>query len=102
MAKAKLIVARNAAELGKALALSKADVEEMRTRRGLASKIIEVVEETGLTHADVAKLAGTARSRVTAMMNHNISGISTDVLLRVLASLGYRAKISFSRIPKAA
>ena len=102
MAKIELIVTRTPSELGKALGLSNADVIEMETRRALASKIIQAVDELGLTHARVAKLSGTARSRVTAIVNHNISGVSTDLLLRVLASLGYRANITFRRVPKAA
>jgi hypothetical protein len=47
----------------------------------------------------VARLAGTLRARVTAMLNRNTRDISTDLMLRVLYALGYTAKI---RIQKAA
>jgi hypothetical protein len=40
-------------------------------------------------------LAGTSRTRVTAIMNRNTKDISTDLMLRVLGALGVSAKISF-------
>jgi len=50
-----------------------------------------------LTHAQVARLARTSRTRVTAIMNRNTKNISTDLLLRVLYFLGYTAKIKFQK-----
>jgi hypothetical protein len=43
----------------------------------------------------VARLARTSRTRITAIMNRNTKDISTDLLLRVLYALGYTAKIRF-------
>jgi plasmid maintenance system antidote protein VapI len=56
-----------------------------------------VLEKRGLTHAQVAKLAGTSRTRITALTNRNTKDISTDLMLRVLAALGVSAKITFGR-----
>ena len=95
MKKTKPIIARNAADLAKTLALSPADGAEIELRSTLNSKIAEIVRRKGLTHAQVARLAGTSRTRVTAIMNRNTRDISTDLLLRVLYALGYTAKISF-------
>lgn len=50
-----------------------------------------------LTHAQVAKLASTSRTRITARLNRNTAEISTDLMLRVLAALGYKAKLTFSK-----
>ncbi len=61
------------------------------------SKIVEVVRRKGLTHAQVARLASSSRTRVTAIMNRNTRDISTDLLLRVLYSLGYTAKIKLQK-----
>jgi hypothetical protein len=52
---------------------------------------------TNLTHAQAAELAGTSRSRMTAILNGNVLDVSTDLLLRILAALGLRAKVTFSR-----
>jgi predicted XRE-type DNA-binding protein len=97
MKKSKATVARNAAALAKALGLSPADGAEITLRSDLNSKIVEVVQRKGLTHAQVARLARTSRTRLTAIMNRNTKDISTDLLLRVLYSLGYIAKIKFHK-----
>jgi predicted XRE-type DNA-binding protein len=95
MKKSKLVIARNAAELAKALDLSPSDGTEIELRSTLNSKISEIVRRKGLTHAQVARLARTSRTRVTAIMNRNTKDISTDLLLRVLYALGYTAKLTF-------
>jgi len=38
---------------------------------------------------------------VTAIVNRNTGDISTDLMLRVLAALGYEARLTFRRIPAA-
>lgn len=97
MKKSKAIVTRSAAELARALGLTPADGAEMQLRSDLNSKIVEIVQRKGFTHAQVARLAGTSRTRVTAIMNRNTKDISTDLLLRVLYALGYTAKIKFEK-----
>jgi predicted XRE-type DNA-binding protein len=97
MKRSKAIVARNAAELAKALGLTPSAGAEIELRSHLNSKIAEIVQRKGLTHMQVAKLARTSRTRVTAIMNHNTKDISTDLLLRVIYALGYMAKIRFQK-----
>jgi plasmid maintenance system antidote protein VapI len=50
-----------------------------------------------MTHAQLAKLTGTSRSRITALINRNTKDISTDLMLRVLGKLGVSARITFGR-----
>lgn len=97
MKKTKAIETKTAKDLAKFLGLSPADGVEIEVRSDLNSKIIEVVNSKGLTHAEVAKLAHTSRTRITALLNRNTVEISTDLMLRVLASLGYKAKITFAK-----
>jgi predicted XRE-type DNA-binding protein len=96
MKKSRAIITRSAADLAKALGLTPADGAEIQLRSNLNSKIVEVVQRKGLTHAQVARLARTSRTRVTAIMNRNTKAISTDLLLRILYALGYTAKITFA------
>jgi predicted XRE-type DNA-binding protein len=96
MKKAK-IVARNAMELAEALGLSPADGLEIEIRSDLSDKIVEVVKKKGLTHAQVAKLAKTSRTRITALINRNTKDISTDLMLRILAAIGVYAKLQFRK-----
>jgi predicted XRE-type DNA-binding protein len=95
--KSKAIVARTAAEVAKALGLTPAEGAEIELRSNINSKIVATVQKKGLTHAQVARLARTSRTRVTAIMNRNTKDISTDLLLRVLYALGYTAKVTFHR-----
>ncbi len=97
MKKVKPLVTRNARELAKALGLTPADGVEIEIRSDLNDKIIEVVNKRGLTHSQVAKLAHTSRTRVTAILNRNTHDISTDLMLRILASLGVQAKLQFKK-----
>ena len=97
MKKSKPIITRTAVELAKALGLTSADGAEIQLRSDLNSKIVEIVQRKGLTHAQVARLARTSRTRVTAIMHRNTKDVSTDLLLRVLYSLGYTAKIKFQK-----
>jgi len=93
----KSLVAKNVRDLAQILDLPPAAEAEIALRSELNDKVIEIVRKTGLTHDQVAKLARTSRSRVTAILNRNTKDVSTDLLLRIITSLGYRAKITFSR-----
>ena len=97
MKKSEPIVVKDAAELARVLGLSPATGVEIQLRSDLNDKIIDAVLKAGLTHVQVAKLARTSRSRITAILNRHTKDVSTDLMLRVLASLGYRAKVTFSR-----
>jgi predicted XRE-type DNA-binding protein len=96
MKKIKPVVARNARELAKVLGLRPAGGMEIEVRSALNDKIVEVVNRKGLTHSEVARLAHTSRTRVTAILNRNTQDISTDLILRILASLGVQAKLQFT------
>jgi predicted XRE-type DNA-binding protein len=95
--RAAAVVARTAGQLAEVLGLERADGIEFAVRSALNTKIIEVIQKRGLTHAEVATLAGTSRTRVTAMINRNTKDISTDLMLRVLGALGVAAKVTFVR-----
>ena len=89
----KNVTVRTAEELGRALGLSMADTAEIEFRSELTMALAKIIQAGRLTHADIAKGAGTSRTRVTAIANGNTHGVSTDVLIRVLAATGYRAEV---------
>jgi predicted XRE-type DNA-binding protein len=95
----KLVTVRTAEDLGRALGLSTADTAEMEFRSDLTVSLTKIIQSGRLTHAEIAKGAGTSRTRVTAIANGNTQGVSTDVLIRVLAATGYRAEV---RVKKSA
>lgn len=102
MNKIKPVVVRDAADLARALELSRSDAVGLELRSRINEKIIFAVKTSGLTHAEVAKLAGTSRSRLTAILNRDRTHVSTDLMLRILAALGYCTKMTFHRIRPAA
>jgi predicted XRE-type DNA-binding protein len=97
MKKDERVVTRSARELARALSLDPEDAMEIEVRSSLVDKIVAAVGQRGLTHAQVAKLAHTSRSRITGILNRNTHGVSTDLLLRILGKLGYRARIVVTR-----
>jgi predicted XRE-type DNA-binding protein len=97
MTKGRHVTTRNARDLARALAFDPAEGIEIEVRSSLVDKIAAAVSERGLTHAQVAKLAQTSRTRVTSILNRNTEGVSTDLLLRILGRLGYRARLVVTR-----
>ncbi len=97
MKRVKPIVANNAKELAEAMGLSSAEGVEISVRTALNTKIIDVVRKRGLTHVEVAALTGASRTRITAILNRNTLGVSTDLLLRILGGLGIATKVTFAK-----
>ena len=73
--KSKALETRDAFELAQALGLTPADAVEMEVRSSLNDKIVEIVKKHALTHAQVAKLAETSRTRITAILNRNTQDV---------------------------
>ncbi|MDX2055764.1 MAG: XRE family transcriptional regulator [Polyangiaceae bacterium] len=90
-------MARTAGDLAEVLGLERPEGIEIAVRSALNAKVIQVIERRGLTHGQVAALAGTSRTRITALFNRNTKDISNDLMLRVLGALGVSAKITFRR-----
>ena len=97
MSTKKTVVARDSLELAAVLGLSKADRAALEVRIELAEQIAKEVRRAEMTHARLARLAGTSRPRVTAILNGNLDGTSTDLLLRLLAALGVRVQLKYRR-----
>lgn len=93
----KTLVARNSKELADALDLTDADRAAMEIQFELAEQIALETRRAGMTHVQLAQLAGASRPRVTAILNGNLDGVSTDLLLRILAALGVRVRLRFHR-----
>ena len=102
MRRLKSIVATTPENLAAALGLSAAAAKEWQVQHALLKRLKEIVSRQKITHAEIARRAGTSRTRVTAILNDDIQHVSTDLLIRILASLGYRVKVSVVRSDTAA
>ncbi len=98
----KRVVAHDAFELAEALGLKKEDAIAMEFRARLNHKIVALVKSKRLTHAEVARLSGASRTRITAILNGHTVGVSTDFLLRILYALGCKTVPTFSPVRSAA
>jgi predicted XRE-type DNA-binding protein len=98
MKKTKYLIARNREELAQIFGLSQVDAAEIELRSELNTSIVNIIKKRELTHAQVAQLARTSRTRITAIMNRNTQDISTDLMLRVLHTLGYKAKLKIVKL----
>jgi predicted XRE-type DNA-binding protein len=102
MHKLKPIVARTPEELAGALGLCAAAAKEWQVQHVLVKRLKEIARRQKITHAEIAKRAGTSRTRVTAILNDDLQHVSSDLLIRILASLGYRVKVAVVRSGSAA
>ena|SRR4026207_1775851 len=97
MRKRKAVWARSTRELAEVLGLADADRVALEVQLELTERIALEVRRLDITHANLARLAGTSRPRVTAILNGNLDGVSTDLLLRLLTALKVRVELRFRR-----
>ena len=97
MHRLKPIICKTPEELAAAMGLPATEAKEWQLQHALLKRLKEIVLRQGITHAEVAKRGGTSRSRITAILNDDLDHVSSDLLVRVLAGLGYRVKVSVAQ-----
>jgi len=102
MNRIKAITANTPEALARALGLSATEAQEWQVQHTLSRRLREIVRKQGITHAELARKSGASRTRVTAVLNDNLEHVSSDLLIRLLASLGYRVRVSVSQVDTAA
>ena len=102
MPKIKPIVATTPDDLADALGLPRIAAEEWQFQHVLLARLKEIARREKLTHLEIARRAGTSRTRVTSILNDDLQHVSSDLMIRILASLGYRVKVSVVRRNEAA
>src|SRR6187551_141345 len=98
----KAVIAKTPESLARTLGLSGVEAEEWQVQHALLKRLRQIVRTESLTHAEVARRGGSSRTRVTSILNGNLDNVSSDLLIRLLAALGYRVKVSVSRVDSAA
>jgi predicted XRE-type DNA-binding protein len=102
MPKIKPTIARTPEDLADTLGLPRVAAEEWQFQHVLLARLKEITRRQKLTHLEIAKRAGTSRTRITSILNNDLEHVSSDLMIRILASLGYRVKVSVVRSNKAA
>jgi predicted XRE-type DNA-binding protein len=98
MRKTNKAVSRTSKDLAMALGLSPLDAVEWQVRYEITKKIIEIVEKSSMSITEIANCSGTSRARITKILKNDTTGISLDILVRILAALGTEIKISFKKV----
>ncbi len=98
----KKITAKTPETLARTLGLSASEAQEWQVPHALLKRLRQIAADAGLTHAEVARMGGSSRTRVTAILGGNLDHVSSDLLIRLLAAPGYRARVSVSRVDPAA
>src|SRR5580692_11399865 len=102
MSKVKPIAAKTPEDLARIMELPPAMAKEWQVQHTLLTRFKEIVRRERLTHSQIAARAATSRTRITAILNDDLDHVSTDLLIRILASLGYCVKVSVTRADNAA
>ncbi len=83
--------AKNSKEIAAALGIdSETDIALMEYKASLSAMAAKVIECSGLTVTEIVKRSAVARSKVSAIKNGALAGISSDLFLKVIAAAGGR------------
>jgi len=93
----RLVTTKTPTQLAAALGLPPSAGVEIQVRSELNDRLIKIVQSEGITHAQLARLSGASRTRITAILNRSLEEVSTDLLLRLLGSLGYVVRLNVRR-----
>ncbi len=86
--------AKGTRELAEMLGIeSSADIALMGYKATLSEMASKAIADSGLTINEIVEKSSVARSKVSAIKNGALSGMSTDLFLKVITATG--AKIAF-------
>ena len=89
------LITETAEELAGALGLPKSIAQEWMLKSDLVAQIGHNVRTKKIKITHLAKESGTSRARITDIMKGRSSGISLDVLFRILYATGQRIEIKY-------
>ena len=79
---------KNLKDLAKTLGLPKTEAAKIEIRINLVIAIRRFIEKKKMTHTEAAKHSGVGRTVITALMNGNMTHVSTDRLIDIAQNLG--------------
>lgn len=76
------------------------DAKQRLAKAELASKIIDVIEEMGISQVEAGKMLGINQPKISALFHGRLEGFSLERLLTFLTSLDQDIKIIIKQKPK--
>jgi len=83
-------------QIGEALGLNKCEITLMKHKAELSHLAIKAIEKSELTVNEIVVNSGVARSKVSAIKNGAISGISCDLFIKIISATGAKLKFSIA------
>lgn len=84
-------------ELSKMLGISPARGIEAVMKAQIISAVLKVVEDEGLTHAEIASKSKLPRSAVTGILSGSLQKVTIDRLLRLAEAVGLSAHLTLKK-----
>ena len=78
-------------------AIGRKDADELVARSELLEEVGDLIEKSGLSQTEVAKKLGISQSKVSMLVNSQLSQFSTDTLLHYLSILGCGIEIRLKK-----
>ncbi len=90
-------VAKSPKELAKLLGLEHESAEKfIQYKAQLSQMTVKAIEKSGLAINEIVKRSGVARSKVSAMRNGALAGISCDLFMKVISATGAKLTIKMA------
>jgi predicted XRE-type DNA-binding protein len=89
--------ARNPKELANALGIESPAEQALMVYKAQLSEIAtKGIQNSGLAVNEIVKRSGVARSKVSAVKNGALAGISSDLFIKIIAAVGSKLKFSLA------
>ena len=90
-------VAKNTKELAALLGLDHEGAEAfMQYKAQLSQMAVKAIEKSGLAVNEIVKRSGVARSKVSAIKNGALAGISCDLFMKVISATGAKLTLKMA------
>lgn len=88
---------KNMEEVAVALGVPSTRGLEAEVKANLTKALIREIDRRGLTHQQVAEMAGLARTTVTGIINGSLQKVTIDRLLRILGAIGLGVELKVKK-----
>jgi len=89
-------VAKTPRELADILGLRPVDAVLMEHKAQLSKMAAKAIENSGLTVNELVKRSGVARSKVSAIKNGAVAGLSMDLFIKVISATGAKLTVKIA------
>jgi predicted XRE-type DNA-binding protein len=89
-------VAKNSKELAELLGLDQGAEAFMQYKAQLSQMAVKAIEKSGLTVNEIVKRSGVARSKVSAIKNGALAGVSCDLFMKIISATGAKLTLKMA------